>query len=69
MISAEFDAVLTPESSRRMEEVIPGLERKQVSCGHWTMIERKNELNEILVDYLLRRFPGKQKIFVGSSSL
>ena len=64
MITAEFDAVLNPESSRGMEQRIPGLERKHVVCGHWTMIERKDEVNVILREFLLRKLPptGKAKM-------
>lgn len=64
MVTAEFDAVLNPESSRGMEERIPGLERKHVICGHWTAIERKNEVNAILKEFLLRKLPpsGQSKI-------
>jgi pimeloyl-ACP methyl ester carboxylesterase len=58
MVTAEFDAVLNPESSKGMEARIPGLERKHVVCGHWTMIERKDELNSILKDFLQRRLPS-----------
>jgi len=57
MVTAEYDAVLNPESSKGMEQRIPGLERKHVVCGHWTMIERKDEVNHILEEFLTRRFP------------
>lgn len=58
MVTAEYDAVLNPESSKGMEQRIPHLERKHVICGHWTMIERKHELNHILTDFLNQHFPS-----------
>jgi soluble epoxide hydrolase/lipid-phosphate phosphatase len=57
LVTAEYDAVLNPESSRGMEALIPGLERKHVVCGHWTMIERKDQVNALLRDVLTRRIP------------
>jgi len=61
MITAEYDAVLSPELSKGMEARIPDLERKHIVCGHWSMIERKQQVNDILVDYLTRRFPLPQQ--------
>lgn len=58
MVSAEYDAVLSPQLALGMQQYFAlELERKQVQCGHWTMIERKHELNAILADFLTRRFP------------
>jgi pimeloyl-ACP methyl ester carboxylesterase len=62
MVSAEYDAVLTPEAAESMQQYFElPLERKLVSCGHWTPVERKAELNAILVEFLTRRFPNAAK--------
>ena len=53
MVTAENDAVLTPESSRSMESRIPRLSRAHFMCAHWTQFECTEELNAILVKWLV----------------
>ncbi|XP_006817277.1 bifunctional epoxide hydrolase 2-like [Saccoglossus kowalevskii] len=52
MVTASFDVVLTPKSSQLMEPWVPNLTRANLDCGHWTMVEKPKELNEILVKWL-----------------
>ncbi|XP_077983681.1 bifunctional epoxide hydrolase 2-like [Glandiceps talaboti] len=52
MVTASYDYVLTPESSRFMEPWVPDLTRANLECGHWTQVEKPRELNEILVSWL-----------------
>jgi len=41
-----------------MPALCKDLEVKQIAeCGHWTMQEKPDELNALLVDWLQRRFP------------
>lgn len=58
MIMAEKDAVLSPAMADGMEEVIGDLEKKLVlGSGHWTQQERPEEVNQLILDWLGRRFP------------
>lgn len=53
MVVSENDRVLTPEMSKNMEDWIPNLKRGCIKdCGHWTQMEKPNELNEILTEWL-----------------
>ncbi|KAM5229527.1 bifunctional epoxide hydrolase 2 isoform 2-T2 [Hipposideros larvatus] len=53
MVVAEKDRVLTPEMSKHMEDWIPNLKRGYIKdCGHWTQVEKPNELNQILTEWL-----------------
>jgi pimeloyl-ACP methyl ester carboxylesterase len=57
MIMAENDVVLPPSSADGMENHVPRLEKRLVrDSGHWTQQEKPDELNAILVDWLVRRF-------------
>ncbi|WP_269716909.1 alpha/beta fold hydrolase [Caulobacter sp. NIBR2454] len=58
MVMAELDAVLPPSSADRMDEFIPGLEKALIKgSGHWTQQEQPKAVNEVLIDWLDRRFP------------
>ncbi|XP_022103106.1 bifunctional epoxide hydrolase 2-like [Acanthaster planci] len=53
MVTAGKDRVLPPELSKPMEEWVPNLSRVNIEdCGHWTQMERPNELNEGLIKWL-----------------
>lgn len=57
MVTAEWDPVLRPEMAAGMDALIPDLETVMIErCGHWTQQERPERFNEILVDWLRRRF-------------
>lgn len=59
MVTAEWDPVLRPEMAAGMPALVPDLETHMISrCGHWTQQERPQELNQILLDWLRRRFPA-----------
>ena len=47
-IQATQDTVLTPELSKGMENFIPKLTRGEVATSHWAMIQKPNEVNEII---------------------
>jgi pimeloyl-ACP methyl ester carboxylesterase len=58
MVTAEWDAVLTPSMADGMDTWIADLETHMIpECGHWTQQEQPDELNRLLVDWLRRRFP------------
>jgi len=57
MVTAEWDWALRPELAAGMPALCPDLEQQQIArCGHWTQQEKPDELNAILVDWLVRRF-------------
>ncbi|XP_071848022.1 bifunctional epoxide hydrolase 2-like isoform X2 [Apostichopus japonicus] len=52
MVTAEKDPVLTPSASRHMDDWIPDLSRGHLDCGHWSLLERPAEANQILLEWL-----------------
>jgi pimeloyl-ACP methyl ester carboxylesterase len=57
MVTAEWDMALRPEMAAGMPAICADLETKMIEkCGHWTQQDKPDELNEILVDWLKRRF-------------
>ncbi len=58
-VGAELDAFLPPSGADGMEDIVPDLEKAIVrNCGHWVMWEQPDGLNEILLDWLARKFPS-----------
>lgn len=58
MITAELDAVLTPEMAEPMKAFVGDLETHMVrGSGHWTQQEKPEEVNRLMLDWLARRFP------------
>jgi pimeloyl-ACP methyl ester carboxylesterase len=58
MITAELDAVLTPEMAQPMPAFVGDLETHMVKgSGHWTQQEKPEEVNRLILDWLDRRFP------------
>ncbi len=57
MVTAEWDVALRPELAAGMPAICGDLEITQIQgCGHWTQQEKPERLNEIVVDWLTRRF-------------
>lgn len=57
MISAEHDIFLPPELADGMENYIPDLEKHLIpQCGHWTQVEKPKEVNQLILDWLSRKF-------------
>ena len=57
MISAEDDIFLPPNLTDGIEEYLPDLEKHCIrQCGHWTQAEKPVELNDLILDWLRRRF-------------
>lgn len=52
MMTASNDAVLTPADAARMGERIADLTVRALQCGHWSMVERREEVNGFLVAFL-----------------
>jgi pimeloyl-ACP methyl ester carboxylesterase len=58
MITAELDAVLTPAMAEHMPLVVGDLETHMVKgSGHWTQQEEPEQVNRLILDWLVRRFP------------
>lgn len=59
MICAEWDPALPPALARHMPDKCSDLEMVTVSrAGHWVQQEFPDRVNDILVDWLTRRFSG-----------
>jgi soluble epoxide hydrolase/lipid-phosphate phosphatase len=57
MISASHDYFLPPSTTRGMERIVRDLERRLITdCGHWTQQEQAQAVNEILAEWIGRRF-------------
>ncbi len=57
MVTAEWDPVLTPALAQGMPELVGDLEMRELArCGHFTQAEQPAATNELLVDFLTRRF-------------
>jgi epoxide hydrolase A/B len=57
MVMSEHDFALPPALADGMETRVPDLEKVLIrDCGHWTQQEKPEELNQILVSWLRRRF-------------
>jgi len=58
MITAELDAVLSPEMAEPMVHFVGDLETHMVKgSGHWTQQEKPEDVNRLMLDWLDRRFP------------
>jgi len=54
MVTAAKDSVLVPEMSHGMEKIVPNLTRHNVTqAGHWVQQEEPEEVNRVLVDWLV----------------
>jgi microsomal epoxide hydrolase/non-specific protein-tyrosine kinase len=59
IIYTDRDPTCTPASLEGMEEIVPDLEKRLIpNCGHWTMAEQPDAVNEALIGWLKRRFAG-----------
>ena len=56
-IGAGDDVFLPPEGADGMEELVPDLEKHIIDrSGHWVTWEKPTELNDLMIDWLKRRF-------------
>ena len=54
-IQATQDSVLTPELSKGMEKFIPNMTRGEVATSHWAMIQKPDEVNEIIRQWFVEQ--------------
>ncbi len=58
MVMAEKDAVLPPSAADGMEAFVPDLEKVLIKdSGHWTQQEQPQAVNDVIIEWLDRRFP------------
>lgn len=58
MICAERDVALPPAMAADMPQRCSDLEMHTIpDCGHWTQQEKPDELNQLMIQWLVRRFP------------
>ncbi|MDA0992687.1 MAG: alpha/beta hydrolase [Proteobacteria bacterium] len=58
-IGASDDAIVSERQIEAMKTNVVDLEIRMIEdCGHWMQQEKPAELNEILLDWLLRRYPA-----------
>lgn len=58
-IGAEHDIVISRKQIEAMKPHVEDLEIRMIQdCGHWTQQEKPHELNEIMLDWLRRRYPA-----------
>ena len=51
-IAASRDAVLKPTMAKGMNQYIPKLRVKEVDADHWAQLERKEEVTDIIEQWL-----------------
>ena len=57
MVTAEWDLALRPEMAADMPSRCDDLEMFMIDqCGHWTQQEKPDELNQIMIHWLKKRF-------------
>ena len=57
MLCAEWDPALSPALAANMPNVCTDLEMHTIErAGHWVQQECPDQLNALLVDWLVRRF-------------
>jgi pimeloyl-ACP methyl ester carboxylesterase len=57
-IGATDDVVVAPRHIEAMKPNVADLEVRMIErCGHWTQQERPDEVNNLMLDWLQRRFP------------
>jgi soluble epoxide hydrolase/lipid-phosphate phosphatase len=59
-VGATEEIFASPKQVAAMDKYIPDLEVAIIEdCGHWTQQEKPQELNEVMLDWLARRYPAK----------
>lgn len=57
-VGATDDVIVSARQIEAMKDNVPALEIRMIEdCGHWTQQEKPAELNEILLDWISRRYP------------
>jgi pimeloyl-ACP methyl ester carboxylesterase len=57
MITTEWDWALPPELAAGMPALCSDLETRLIrECGQWTQQDKPDQLNQLMADWLIRRF-------------
>lgn len=60
MVSGAHDVVLRPSMASGMDAYVADLEKHVVAdCWHWTPEEKPEQLNQLTISWLRRRFPSR----------
>ena len=51
-IQATYDSVLKPEMSKSMDALIPNLTRSEVAATHWALMQKPDEVNRLIRQWL-----------------
>lgn len=55
-IGADNDVLISPEHISGMKSLVPDLETHMLThCGHWSQQEKPEEVNRLIVDWLMKR--------------
>ena len=58
-VGATDDAIISPKQIDAMRPCVEDLEIKMIDdCGHWTQQEQPERLNDIMLEWLARRYPA-----------
>jgi pimeloyl-ACP methyl ester carboxylesterase len=58
-VGAVDDRIISAKQIETMRPLVTDLEIRMIeSCGHWTQQEKPDELNDIVLDWLSRRYPA-----------
>jgi pimeloyl-ACP methyl ester carboxylesterase len=57
-LQATQDSVCIPSQVERMKKWVPQLTVESFDCGHWILVEKKEEVNKAVVDWLARITPN-----------
>jgi len=60
-ISAKQDAALPPKMAEGMQRNIPQLTRRETDASHWVLMEKPDEVNRFLSDWLATVVDGSDK--------
>lgn len=64
-IQAAYDSVLKPDMAKDMDIFIPNLTRSEVAATHWALIQKPEEVNKIIGQWL----EGQGLVSISKSSL
>jgi pimeloyl-ACP methyl ester carboxylesterase len=60
-IAASDDVIVSRKQIEAMKPCVPDLEIREIEdCGHWTQQECPDTTNELILDWLARRYPARR---------
>ena len=69
LVRGELNQVVSSDVTERLQKLIPGAEACQISqAGYYSQIEREDEFNAIILNFLERKAPRQPLTYVGGSA-